>query len=48
MNILKDILFYLKHKKEINRYYGYGLKEGYIRDENLEWKSRLDIYRRME
>jgi len=44
MNLLKAIYFYLKYKKDINSFYGYGLKENLIGDETASWKQKLEYW----
>lgn len=48
MSIIRKIILYLKHRKEINHMYGYALNEGWVGDWDATWQERLDYWLRAE
>lgn len=44
----KELATYLKHEEEINSYYNYGLREGFISDETFNWRQRLQLWLKAE
>ena len=51
MKYIKDLILYLKNKEDINKFVGWGFKEGYIHldAEDLmgfkNWRTRLNIWK---
>jgi hypothetical protein len=48
--MIKDLIAYLKYKKEINDLYSFSLKGKYGEQvgEDYNWRERLDYWRRSE
>lgn len=40
MKTIRLFLLYLRNRQDINSYYNYALKEGYMMDETYGWKQR--------
>ncbi len=45
---IKDIITYLRNKREINYHYGYACREGYCFDEDAGWQTRLAYWLRSD
>jgi hypothetical protein len=48
MKLIKYLIYYLKNKEDINRHYGWSIKDGFAHNEEANWLERKDYWFKSE